>query len=114
MAPSIRKDYYDELTAAGTNFVIMTAWRTEATTLVGQDVVTTVEVLSTEPGSAAALGNIRNEFPEAEAYQTVFFRLTLSGKEGTQVFDGETSMLRAGGDWYLLGTGTTIEAVEAE
>lgn len=114
MAPSIREDYYNELTAAGTNFVIMTAWRSEATTLVGQDVVTAVEVLSTESGSAAKLGNIRSEYPEADAYQTVTFRLTMSGKEGTQLFEGETEMLRAGGDWYLLGTGTNIKAVDAE
>ncbi len=114
MAPSVQADYYNELTAAGTNFVIMTAWRNEATSLVGQDVTTSVEVLSVEPGSAAALGNIRNQHPEAEAYQTVYFRMTLSGKEATHVFEGSTPMLRAGGDWYMLGTGTTLEAIDAE
>ena len=103
-----------ELTAAGANFVIMPAWRNEATSLVGHDVTTSVEVLSVEPGSAAALGNIRNQHPEAEAYQTVYFRMTLSGKEATHVFEGSTPMLRAGGDWYMLGTGTTLEAIDAE
>ena len=114
IAPSVRQDYYDELNSGGTNFMIMTTWRTDATTLVGQGVVATVEVVSTEPGSATALGNIRNEFPEAEAYQTVKFLLTLTGNEATQSFNGETPMIRTGGDWYLLGTGVTLSGVDAE
>jgi len=114
IAPSVRQDYYDELTSGGTNFMIMTTWRTDATTLVGQDVAVSVEVVSTESGTAAQLGNIRNEFPEAEAYQTVTFRLTLTGQEGTRSFDGETPMLRTGGDWYLLGTGITLSTADAE
>ena len=114
IAPSVRQDYYDELTSGGTNFVIMSTWRNDATTLVGQDVVATVEVVSTKSGTATALGSIRSEFPEAEAYQTVTFRLTLSGNDGSRSFDGETPMIRTGGDWYLLGTGITISTADAE
>lgn len=114
IAPSVRQSYYDELTSGGTNFAIMATWRADATTLVGQYVEVAIDEVSAESGSAAMLGNIRSEYPEAEAYQTVTFLLTLTGNEGTQAFNGEAPMIRTGGDWYLLGSGITLNAVDGE
>ena len=106
--PAEQSEYYSALTDGGTSYRRLAQWRAEALEQVGEHPSVRIRLLDVVRGTSAQLNTLKEQYPDAQEYCVVSFRLVLSGDGGVQRLLGVTEMLRSGGRWYLPSSGITL------
>ncbi len=114
LIPQNQQEFYNTVTLGGTSFSQLSAWRMEAVQLVGDQIDVQVEIMDSLDESSSDLKLVQMNYPNAQRYRVVSFKLTLTGSDGSEDFVGVMPLVQMDGTWYMASNDAGLKRVVPE